>query len=187
MKPITLIIIFLVGITQYLNAQSVDTLTMNSNKIVDTILDKDLIYHSIIIRKHDKEVKGFISSMNDSVLFISLNKTHFSARLDSQIETLKYNYKDLEKLRIRKSGTAVIGALIGAAGGGLTGLIIGEIASNPIYIWNIPTETPNVTAQYTLIGVAAGAVTGAIIGALVSRTFKINGNRTNFLHLRKRL
>jgi hypothetical protein len=135
-------------------------------------------YYAIINYTNGARVKSILYDVSDSALLIQ-----------GKPGTLIYqlSYYDIDKIKIRKKGSAGTGILVGTGSGILVGSIIGlasykqpEPASNG---WGSITYDPGPGGSAIaggIFGAIGGLIIGGVIGSLPATTIKINHSYQNF-------
>jgi len=146
---------------------------------------KKRIYKVSIITSDLKKSTGYLASLSDSNLFISPSPLLFSLiKINDHLPVYSYNY--LEKMQIKRKGTAGRGAwqgaLIGLAAGVIAGFVSGDDPVAPTYndpndpLGNAFSSFSNAfrmtAAEKAVAGGFVGAATGSLIGALVGSLIK---------------
>lgn len=169
----------------------------------DSIDLKKRIYKVSIITSDSKKSTGYLANLSDSNLYLSLSPLHFSTvNVNDHLTT--YSYKHLEKLEIKRKGSALRGAwqgaLIGLAAGVITGLVSGD---DPVSTYDNPNDplgtALNIYANAFkmtagekalgggILGAGTGGLIGALVGSLVKKKFIIGRNKQKFHSMRQNI
>jgi hypothetical protein len=175
----------------------------------DSIELKKRIYKVSIITSDSKKSTGYLANLSDSNLYLSLSPLHFSSvNINDRLTTYSYNH--LEKLEIKRKGSAIRGAwkgaLIGLAAGVIGGLVSGDDPA-PAPTYNNPndpfgTVLSNALNIYAnafrmtagekavgggILGAGTGGLIGALVGSLIKKKFIIGRNKQKFHAMRQNI
>jgi hypothetical protein len=131
---------------------------------------------------------GFLSVIDDSSVQLSTKRVAFSNLSLGNPYFKKYNYADIDKMKIRKHGSIgrgiVFGALIGVGVGAIVGLATYKKPA-PSNGWFTSIDFgPGVSALGgAIFGILPGTIIGGIIGSK-KRKFIVNRNRGKFMDMK---
>lgn len=165
---------------------------------------KKRIYKVSIITADFKKSTGYLANLSDSNLYLVSSPIHFGS-VKKNDHLSGYSYAHLEKIEIKRKGSAGRGAwqgaLIGLASGAIVGFVLGDDPVAPSYndpnnpLGNLYSNIYNafrMTAGEKAVAVGiAGAVTGSLIGvlvgSLVKKKFIIGRNKQKFHAMRENI
>jgi hypothetical protein len=170
----------------------------------DSIELKKRIYRVSIIPSDSKKSTGYLANLSDSNLYLSPSPLHFSSvNINDGLSAYSYNY--LEKLEIKRKGSALRGAwqgaLIGLATGVIAGLVSGDDPIAPTYhnpndplgnifisVYNAFSWTAGEKAVAGgILGAGTGGLIGALVGSIVKKKFIIGRNKQKFNSMRQNI
>jgi hypothetical protein len=144
-------------------------------------------YHAKITLLSAEEVKGYLTGISDSALFISSLPRALHSMAMSDNYTEKFDYRNIGELRIQPKGTMGKSILIGAVTGLVAGLIIGAVSYTPPqneaeYLFNPPKAAVIAAAGLAFTGIGIGV--GALIGSHHDK-YLINGEWKNLQEIKQ--
>ncbi|MCW3108373.1 MAG: hypothetical protein JWQ09_2879 [Segetibacter sp.] len=133
--------------------------------------------------------KGYLNALSDSSISLSPAAVRFNGYENNSRGLPAYHYNDISEVRLKRTGGAGRGSLIGAITGGLLGTLVGfasgdDKPTNDFLgcIFCLTAGQKALGAGVALGGV--GGLIGSIIGALVHKTFIIKNNKEKFDELK---
>ena len=195
MKNLILLLILLVPvftISQIINVPAADSEIQQGNDTIKIRYKPKTFITSVSIGNPPKKLKGSLFQLNDSSMAVVPNEL-IKQDFYGEMESLVVKIDQVNMLKIRRKGSIVKGAVIGA----ISGLAIGFVVGLAIGVdENMPkTGTPfdiyRKTAakqglMYGAISMVPGAAIGALIGS-ISIKIPINGNQGTYEKNRKKL
>ena len=151
---------------------------------------KQIIFRTRLYLKADGYRIGYLRYITDSSIFISKNKLPLIVNEPSGEQGLTIAYSNLSRLQLRREGTMVTGAIIGAVAGGATGAFVAYLNTPESAPFQFGTPVYNRHDHYgigVLAGGLSGAIVGGLIGTLIYRTFNIDGKRKRVTDLKSKL
>jgi hypothetical protein len=151
---------------------------------IDTLPVKHRVYKTTIFDDKNQSSFGYLSEIKDSIVMLSPAPITFNSIFADNNNIRSFNYKDISKVSIRRTGSTGRGILIGALTGLATGIIGGFVEGDdpPEYFFAMTAGEKAIA--YGAMGSIAGAGIGAIIGAIVKKKFTIGGNKEKFDEMR---
>lgn len=170
----------------------------------DSIELKKRIYKVSIITADLKKSTGYLANLSDSNLYLVSSPVHFGS-VKKNDHLSGYSYAHLEKIEIKRKGSAGRGAwqgaLIGLAAGAIVGFVLGDDPVAPSYndpnnplgnlyssIYNELRMTAGEKAVAVgIAGAATGSLIGVLVGSLVKKKFIIGRNKQKFHSMRENI
>lgn len=174
----------------------------------DSITLKKRVYKISFTTADSKKIHGYLAGLSDSNLYVSASPLSFNS-VNKNDHLTSYTYDRLEKIVIKRKGSAGRaawqGALIGLAAGVIGGLVSGDDPVAPTYnnpndpfgnaFGNAFSSLSNafrMTAgekalAFGMGGAGTGALMGALIGSLVKKKFIIGRNKAKYNVMRQNI
>jgi hypothetical protein len=160
----------------------------------DSTLLKKISFRISVTDFDKKETKGWLSTINDSVVQISSRPKHFGDTRIANATLKDIDYKQVAVIKLKRSNGAGRGAIIGAVCGFIIGAAAGFIAGDDPHV---PASQDyfgigeafrmTATEKAALLGISGAAVmsgAGALIGTFAKKTFIIGGKKEKFDEMR---
>ncbi len=145
--------------------------------LCQTDTGKHKLYKAIIIQRQSHSPKQLLVAVNDT-----------SVTMKGKSDQLPYtlSYRDIEKIKIQKKGSAGTLAVIGASAGALMGALIAyglyeEPQPTPGSWYTADAGPGSHAAGGAFIGLLVGATGGAILGTVNYKSFEVNHDASTFL------
>jgi hypothetical protein len=152
--------------------------------------DYDLVhkfhYRMKVIALDDNKTRGFLSDLNDTVLFMAMEPNLAHSKMLDKSYFKHFSYENIERVTIQRRSSISRGVWMGAVAGFVGGAIAGLVeGSDPDYYWYGFTGGQKAIIYGAFFG-GLGCIVGGVIGALVHRTFVIRGSREKFQDMRSK-
>jgi hypothetical protein len=149
-------------------------LTIQILQAQHTSKKKSIFFKTRVIDFQNVSHKGYIATLDDSTLFITPKKIAITFEKVNLNGFSKFNYSEIRKVNLHRTGRIVRGMILGGKIGLSAGLILG---------FSHPAQSVLSNAQVVngfllaFLGGGVGCLSGAAIGALSNKVFHINGRQ----------
>jgi hypothetical protein len=148
----------------------------------DSLHFKKVTYKVSIKPSNDKWLKGYLSSLSDTSVYVSSPRVKFNGYTNTNAHLGSISYKDISTIKIRRKGGTgrgmLVGAIIGAVVGAIGGSASGDDQRRGFGCFTCGTARQKAEGFGIGLGLL-GALVGGIIGS-ADKTFIIKNNKEKF-------
>jgi hypothetical protein len=149
----------------------------------DSLHLKQVTYKVAIKPSKDKWLKGYLSSLSDTSVYVSSRQVKFNRYTNTNAHLGSISYNNISTITIRRKGGTGRGMLIGVITGVVTGVIVGLASGDDKRDrngWCLMCYTAGEKAgAFGAVSGLIGTLVGGIIGS-ADKTFIIKNNKEKF-------
>ncbi|MBS1948611.1 MAG: hypothetical protein JST47_12670 [Bacteroidetes bacterium] len=153
----------------------------------DSIPEKKTFFRAKVFTLNAESHSGYLYAISDSALFLSNSKQPLCFYGAFKGSSLKFDYSDIEALKLHKKGKiwkpVVVGAVTGMVIGAVIGFAGGDDPKGSLFYTSAGDKA---LFAGTALGLAGG-VTGLIIGLAANKTFVLKGKKERYNQMRNAL